>query len=55
MANNNNYDGEPQATEAGEYQINVTTAPEDGNPRRGSKLMTPDESDLEKKSPRAPA
>lgn len=53
VANKNNYNGDMQGTEVGEYQINVITATNDSNPSQGSKLMTPDESELKKKSPQA--
>ena len=49
-ANNNNYNGNIQVTEVGEYHINVA---DDRNPSWGSKLMTLDESELKKKSPPA--
>lgn len=53
MASHSNYDDDTQVTEAGEYQINVTTVPYDRNPSQGSELMTLDVSELKKKSPQA--
>lgn len=47
MASHSNYDDDTQVTEAGEYQINVTTAPYDRNPSQGSELMTLDVSELQ--------
>lgn len=38
VANSNNYNGAPPATEAGDH-IPVRTAPDDRNPRAGSELM----------------
>ena len=47
MASHSNHDDDTQVTEAGEYQINVTTAPYDRNPSQGSELMTLDVSELQ--------